>query len=78
MHEPDNFRSWQLKHQRQINENNKKYYAEIMLEKSRQIDTKIKDYVSDLRENSFYKSISSQPEVGKPIIHDRLKKVASV
>lgn len=49
-----------------------------MLEKSRNIDTKIKNQVSELRQNSFQKSISNNPEPNKPIIHDRLKKVASV
>jgi len=50
----------------------------MMVEKSRGIDKNIANYVNDLRQNSFYKSISSHPEPKKPIIHDRLKKVASV
>jgi len=49
-----------------------------MLEKSRNIDTKIKLQVDELRKDSFYKSISNKPEPGKPIINDRLKKTAGV
>eukprot|EP00801_Mesodinium_rubrum_P001415 Mrub_01415.p1 GENE.Mrub_01415~~Mrub_01415.p1 ORF type:complete len:713 (+),score=111.66 Mrub_01415:85-2139(+) len=78
MDKEDNYKYWQLKHQRQINENNKKYYAEYMLEKSRKIDDKVKNCIEDLRKNSFYKSISNKEEPGKMMISDRLKKVATV